>query len=113
MATDAEIVAWHRAEAARFQAHVEIGRADAELARSCGGSGAIGDAYAKQESEYAERHARAADAIEENARLRALLDDTVGALESLCGERPAWQWQWLLDEVRAALRKPGAGGSHE
>lgn len=54
----------------------------------------------------ARKYARIAEAVEENARLRDMLDDTVGALEALCGERPAWQY--LLDEVRAALRKPDA-----
>lgn len=92
--TDAEIVAWHREKATAFTS-----RADQCAARGY-------DDWVGAYRDDADAHTRAADAIEENARLRDMLDDTAGALEALCGERPAWQY--LLDEVRAALRKPDA-----
>ena len=136
---DAKTVAWHREEAAGQVERARGCRARADASAAFPYKKVL-RAEADASDVIAAHHTRAADAIEiisleneqsarlltklqaaddradalaeENARLRDMLDDTVGALEALCGERPAWQY--LLDEVRTELRKPDAvGGEHE
>lgn len=115
--TDAEIVAWHRQEAARFRQHVLDGRREAAERRAAGQIDVFGDAYADQESVYEQRHARAADAIEENARLRALLTEAQNQIGGgYCGNCDSFtdcspDENELSTRIAAALTAPPKEGT--
>lgn len=112
--TDAEIVAWFREGAASSSRGLAQAQSAAEI---------------REFSQGAYRDTRAADAIEENARLRAALVAlttnphlnlgdlvyTVREREELGWEGPAVKaWSDAVQAADAALRKPdAAGGAHE
>jgi hypothetical protein len=104
--TDAEIVAWHRERASERVDH-------AWRCRTYGKSAALRE-EADASDASAAAHARAADAIEENVRLRAAIE-SVEQLQRWANEMTHYhKGEWVLyADVIAALRKPdAAGGDH-
>lgn len=91
--TDAEIVAWFREGAASSSRGLAQAQSAAEI---------------REFSQGAYRDTRAADAIEENARLRALLADARRSVEARA--EVSDYAAAVLDRIDAALRKPDAGG---
>ena len=103
--TDAEIVAWFREGAASSSRGLAQAQSAAEI---------------REVSQGAYRDTRAADAIEENARLRALLGEASDYVDALTGDPTPGdaashaEARDLLAKITAALRKPdAAGGAHE